>query len=205
VIVLSLISVYNPTILRFLVTITSTSVALTSADIGQVFEVTFDGHVSTTPLPGHPSEATFTLTSFSESSVSLVITVLNTPTLELGSRTSSIRFDTAPALIAASVDAGGLCANARLLGAYLNGFGNIDVCLTGNPAGSLTVRLSFEAPLTTLVLDKFGVRHQSITRRAASGSPGRGDAGGSVPESAAYALFGGGLLALASRCPSKSS
>jgi hypothetical protein len=185
-------------------TITSTSVTLTSADIGRVFHVSFDGNVSTTRIPGLSSEAIFILSTFSGSSVSFVITVLNPSTIGLGSRTSSIRFDTAPALTAASVDARGLFANARLLGAHLNGFGNIEVCFTGNPAGSLTVRLSFGAPLSTLVLDNFGVRHQAVTGRCTPGKPGREGAGGPVPESAAYALFGGGLLALALARRSKS-
>jgi hypothetical protein len=185
-------------------TITPTSVTLTSADIGWVFHVSFDGNVSATPIPGLSSEAIFTLSTFSGSSVSFVITVLNPSTIGLGSRTSSIRFDTAPALTAASVDARGLFANARLLGAHLNGLGNIDVCLTGNPAGSLTVRLSFGAPLSTLVLDNFGVRHQAVTGRCTPGNPGR-EGAGPVPEPAAYALFGGGLLALALVGRSKSS
>ncbi|MEA5511739.1 cistern family PEP-CTERM protein [Crocosphaera sp. UHCC 0190] len=164
-------------------TISNDSVTdITAADIGQSFTVKFNGNVATQDVAGLTSEATFTLVNFNNSGALFSIALTNTSSGGIGSRVSSLGFNTDPVLTGATST--GIFDIAVRNGAYPNGFGPIGVCFkagggtsncqggggggvpTGN-TGNFTVALNFAPgalmPPSSLSLSNFGVRYQSIT------------------------------------------
>jgi hypothetical protein len=212
-------------------TIGADSVQLSSTDVGQSFKVLFDGNVNTTPIAGLTSEAVFKLNSVSSvlggtvTEFSFDVTLDNTSTNGITSRTSILGFDTSSPL--RGVGGAGGTGNTRVSGIFTidatgslpNQFGAIDVCFkdgggpncsgggsggvgTADAPGSFTVILAFNGTVTDLTLDNFGVRYQAI-RSVTAGNSGTGTGTPvqpppptTVAEPATLALLGLGLLGL---------
>jgi hypothetical protein len=193
------------------------SITLTSADVGSSFTVLYDGNVSTINIPDLTSKAVFTVASLTSNTLTLNVDVTMTASNGVAARLSGIGFNTAPDITGATST--GLFNLAVVGGSFPNGFGSIDVCFKdgGGPScqgggsggtfttGSFTVALNFGSPVTSVTLDNFGVRYQSITgvRQGDSGT-GQGTIDPRiplVPEPATWSLMilAFGVTALATR------
>lgn len=179
--------------------ISGNSVTINANDSGSSFTVNFDGNIDRNVVPGLSSQATFNFQGFSNKVATFLITLTNTSSGGILSRTSSLGFNTNPNLQNATVS--GLFDHAIINGSYPNGFGNIEICFTAgnncqgggnggvdnNPStvnpvtGQFTTRLAFDAPLNSLTLSNFGVRYQSISGNGFNGASGTGR-GTPVPE-----------------------
>ena len=185
---------------------------ITAADIGESFNISFDGSVERTTISGLTSEAVFTLTSFMNNLVTFGVSLENTSSGGVGSRVSRLGFNTDPNIAASGSDVSGAFDILIQNGSFPNGFGAVEVCLaptrqgttrqgncTGGPGGVLTgetgtfdLTLAFANSIDSLNLSNFGVRYQSITGVAA-GTSGTGTGTPTpVPTPAAVlpALFG---------------
>lgn len=147
---------------------------ITSADVGQSFELDFDGNVATQTVNGLKSKATFTLSSFSGTSAIWDIVLSNLSDNGISSRTSALGFDVSSVVSGGS--SSGLFSKAKTGGAFPNQFGDIDICFTnGNTCqggqnggvstgetGNFTAALNFASAVSSFDLSNFGVRYQSI-------------------------------------------
>lgn len=199
---------------------------LTAADVGSSFFVDFDGNVGGNTVQGLTARITFQLTEYdlgNSNQAVFAVTVQNTSTAPVtASRVSAFGFNTNPNVTSGStnndpvfpfvnVDTNPQPPNLQ----FPNGFGDIEVCLIdqqnncsggagtgvtfGQTYGPFTLTLSFADLGTSLVMDNFGVRYQSIDAPGINGGSGTGTGGGpptvgDVPEPATLALFGVGML-----------
>lgn len=164
------------------------SVGISASDIGNSFQVVFDGSVESTAVPGLSSIATITFLGFQSikgnTLANLQVSLSNTSTAGVTSRTSAFGFDIDRTLLAAS--SSGLFTNSVLNGSLPNEFGDLDVCFTiggtcqGGRSGGVTTgntssfspTLTLAGSVSTFTLSNFGVRYQSITgvRQGTSGT-----------------------------------
>jgi PEP-CTERM motif len=202
--------------------------ALVTVDsVGDSFGVVFNGNVEQQNVADLSAEATFLVTGFTGNSITFDVTLENTTGSlgsGLGSRVSSLGFDTTPNITGAS--SSGVFNIAVLGGSYPNQFGDIEVCFkdgggpnncegggsggVANPnSGVFTLVLNFAGPITQFEFDRFGVRYQSIDGAGFMGASGTGeghipgdptprDVPG-VPEPTTMVLLGTGLLGLVRR------
>ena len=201
-------------------TSTEAAVNLTSGNVGSSFTIFFDGNVNTNPVPGLTSEAKFTLTGVDNTVLSSTVTeysftvaLKNTSSGGITSRASALGFNANPNLIGVGTAGGtgstrvsGVFTNDRA-GAFPNQFGNVELCITnGNTCqggagggvstgstGTATLVLAFSNNVSSISMDNFGVRYQSITGTT-FGTPGTGV--GVVPLPAAAWLFGSAFVGL---------
>lgn len=151
-------------------------IMLSSANVGQSFTVFYNGFADGTTIDNLSASATFTLTSATADTYSFDYLVNNTTTGDVGSRISSFAFNTNPDIISASST--GIYDYTVTDSNYPNGIGTVDVCfkaartnscagnsggLTEGQSGSGTLSLSFHGPISSLTIDDFFVRYQSIT------------------------------------------
>lgn len=199
------------------------AITLDSGDVGQSFDLAFNGFSDATTINGLTSKATFTLTGLTANSYTFSYSLSNTTSGSLSSRVSGFGFNTDPDI--SSATSTGAFSYTTLNGSYPNAIGAIDVCFkdakTGSCAGggsggvatgstgTGSFTLNFSQPLTSLTLSDFYVRYQSITGAgnvtSASGSGTlTGTSGGvtststssggtAVPEPGMLVLFGFGL------------
>jgi len=192
--------------------------AATVDSVGDTFDVTLGGNIGGEDVAGLSAMATVEVESIVGNTLVLNITLTNTSTvLWEDARVSAFGFDTNPDVVSASLESG-VYRNVNLGGHFPNGFGSVDLCVINNrnncsgggrgglnigESSVLTLTLNFNAPVTSVELENFGVRYQSLT----SGALGFNDASGTgtpslpipEPRSAALFLLGGLLIAGAVR------
>jgi hypothetical protein len=164
----------------------SSVTGITSDDVGQSFDLDFNGNVNTNDVAGLKSKATFTLSSFSGTSAIWDIVLSNISDSGISSRTSALGFDVSALLSSGSSN--GLFSKAKFNGSFPNQFGDIDVCFTnGNTCqggqnggvstgetGAFTATLNFASAVSSFDLSNFGVRYQSINGNGFNGDSGTG-------------------------------
>jgi len=196
-------------------------ITLDASQVGTSFTVNYNGFVDGDQVvDGLGGSAVFTLTGATGNSYTFDYAVTNETDGGLGSRISSFAFNTNPDIDSASST--GTFDSALLSSNYPNQIGTVDVCFkgggsnscagnsggvtTGNTGtGSLT--LGFNDPISSLTLDDFFVRYQSITGAgnitSASGqgtvtsSTSTSSGGTPVPEPGMLVMFGIGVAGVA--------
>ncbi|KKD39502.1 MAG: cistern family PEP-CTERM protein [Limnoraphis robusta] len=172
------------------------SVNLNNGDIGDFFEVNFDGNVNQNDVDGLSGQALFRLDNWGLETIggtnytvaSFFVRLENTSTNPISSRISRLGFDTNPNIVNSASSVNGEFTRVSS-GRFPSPVGNIEVCLipgtgncTGGPGGVQTgetgtfnLKLAFaNTSLTTLNLSNFHVRYQSITGTT-FGTSGTGD------------------------------
>lgn len=195
-------------------TITSSSVTITSADVGQTFTINYNGTSGGSTIAGLTASAVFTVTAVTNNSITLSALMTNTSSSPItASRISAFGFDTNPNLQSAT--ASGFFNTTVLNSSLPSGFGNIDFCvkngqnnncsggggtgITIGANGTTTMVLTFGSSITNgVTFSNFGVRYQSIagagnvTSAVGHGTPGTPP----IPEPTSAAVFGLGALIL---------
>ncbi|NCJ05967.1 cistern family PEP-CTERM protein [Synechococcales cyanobacterium C] len=143
--------------------------------VGSAFTVDFDGNVDKKTVSGLTSQAVFTLTSFNNKTATFDVALTNTSSNPITkSRVTGLGFNANSHIV--SANASGTLGKAVVGGAFPNGFGSVDICFTSGPTcqggggggvnfgqtGNFSTSLTFSQSLSTLTLDNFGVRYQSI-------------------------------------------
>ncbi|GAA4644456.1 hypothetical protein GCM10023115_24160 [Pontixanthobacter gangjinensis] len=191
-------------------------IMLDENDIGESFTIDYDGFADGIVIDDLTASTTFTLTGASSDTYTFDYVVNNTTDGAVGSRISSFAFNTNPDIIGAS--SSGTYNFTVLDSTYPNGIGTVDVCFKGGASNSCagnqggvtaggtgtgSLSLSFTGPISSLTLDDFFVRYQSIT-----GVDGIGSASGKqisststsggtpVPEPGMLGLFAASLMGL---------
>lgn len=199
-------------------------VTLSPSDVGSSFTLDYNGFTGAGTIAGLTGSTTFTLTGATDTQYTFDYSVSNTSSAPItASRISGFGFDTNPNITSASstgvFDTVGT-GNAPNIGSVdvcFKGGGGTNNCAGGggdgvtlgdNTAGTLT--LDFGAPISSLSLDDFFVRYQSIagaggitsavgtgTLSSSGGSTSTSTGGTPVPEPSTMLLFGlaaGGLV-----------
>ena len=200
----------------------ATPITLGSGDVGSTFQVAFDGFADGTVIDGLTSTLSLQLTSVDSNEYVFDYTLTNTTDPSLQSRVSSFAFNTNPQISGAS--ATGDYSYTVLDSNYPNGIGTVDVCFkaaasnscAGNrsgaevgESGSGSLTLTFADALSSLTLDDFFVRYQSIsgaghvtsasgkqTSSSTTSGSTTSTSGTPVPEPGMLGLFGAALLGL---------
>lgn len=189
-------------------------ITLDAADVGTSFTLDYNGFADGSVIDGLSGSTTFTLTGVSSTGYTFDYSVANTTDSGLTSRISSFAFDTNPDIATASST--GTFDYTVLDSNYPNGIGNVDVCFKGGDSNSCggnsggvttgdtgtgTLTLNFGTPVSSLTLDNFFIRYQSITGAgnvtSASGAVTSSSGGTQVPEPGMIVLFGFGLAGVA--------
>ena len=186
-------------------------IMLDGGDVGSSYTIDFDGFVDgDQTVDGLGAQLTLTLTSIIGNVYNFAYSLTNTTDSGVTSRVSGFAFDTDPAI--ASASSTGTYDNAIVGGSYPNQVGSVDVCFHGGNSNSCsgggnggifngntgtgTLALNFGSALSSLTLDDFFVRYQSITGAGDIGSAsGRQvststSSGNDVPEPNMMLLFG---------------
>lgn len=158
-------------------------ITLDSSDVGESFTIDFDGFADGTTIDNLTSTITFTLDEVLSDSYTFSYLVSNTTDGGVTSRLSSFAFTTNPDIAGATST--GDFPFTILDSNYPNGIGTVGVCFKGGNSGSCagnrggvlngdtgsgTLTLDFGAALSSLTLDDFFVRYQSITGAGNVGS-----------------------------------
>lgn len=151
-------------------------IMLDSSNIGESFEISYDGFADGQTIDGLSALTVFTLTGINGSTYEFDYSVTNTTDSGLDSRLSSFAFNTDPEISGAS--ATGTYDFVVTDSNFPNGIGKVDVCFkggssnscAGNSGGLLagetgtgSLSLGFLTAPTSITLDDFFVRYQSIT------------------------------------------
>ncbi len=194
-----------------------TASAVTIDSVGDSFTVEFDGNIDGGDVAGLTASALIEVESIVGNTLVLEITLTNTSTvLWETSRVSSFGFDTNPDVVSASLSSG-VYSSVNVGGSFPNGFGSIDLCVinnrnncTGGRGGGLaigesdviTLTLNFSQAVSSVELENFGVRYQSLSSSALGFSGASGTGSPTVPNnpipepgSAAMFLLGGVVVA----------
>lgn len=193
-------------------------ILLDSSNVGESFTIDFDGFVDGGPaIDGLASSLTLTLTGIENGIYTFGYSMTNTGASGDGitSRVSGFAFNTDPDIDGASST--GTYRFTNTDSNYPNGIGSVDVCFQAQSTGSCagggsgglfdgstgtgTLTLSFNTAPTSLTLDDFFVRYQSISGidgvTSASGRQvSSSSSGGEVPEPGMVLLFGLAVLAI---------
>ncbi|HEY9748915.1 MAG TPA: cistern family PEP-CTERM protein [Allocoleopsis sp.] len=180
-------------------TFSGSSIEIGIQDVGASFKVNFDGNVSTKNVTGLSSEAIFKFLGFktigSKTEAAFEVTLDNTSSGGITSRTSALGFNVDQALVGVGNASGdgntrssGIFANDRS-GSFPNQFGAVNVCFTdGNTCqggsnggvktpdapGKFSSTLAFNGSVQRFTLSNFGVRYQSIDGSGFQGASGTG-------------------------------
>ncbi|WP_234033835.1 cistern family PEP-CTERM protein [Qipengyuania gaetbuli] len=185
-------------------------ILLDDSNVGDSYTIDFDGFVDgNVTVDGLGAKLTLTLSSIVGNVYNFAYSLTNTTDSGVTSRVSGFAFDTDPAISSASST--GTYDNAIVGGTYPNQVGSVDVCFQGSNSqscsgggsggvfngdtGTGTLSLNFGSALSSLTLDDFFVRYQSITGAGDIGSAsGRQitstSSGSDVPEPNMMILFG---------------
>ncbi len=196
-------------------------ILLDASKLGESFTINYDGFSDGTVIDNLTASTTFTLTGATDDTYTFDYIVNNTTDGGVGSRISSFAFNTDPDIIGASST--GSYNFAVTDSSYPNGIGSVDVCFKGGASNSCagnqggvttgqtgtgTLTLSFDGPISSLTLDDFFVRYQSITgvdgvgsasgQQTSSSTSGGGTSSGGtpVPEPGMLGLFAASLIGL---------
>ena len=195
-------------------------ITLDSSDVGESFSIDFDGFADGTTINNLTSTINFTLDAVTSNSYTFSYLVSNTTDGGLTSRLSSFAFTTNPDI--SSATSTGDYPFTVLDSNYPNGIGTVGVCFKGGSSkscagnsggvtdgntGSGTLTLNFAQSLSSLTLDDFFVRYQSITgagkvgsasgQQTSSTSTGSSTSGGTpVPAPGMLGLLAMALVAL---------
>lgn len=190
-------------------------ILLDSSSVGQSFTIDYDGFSDGTVINGLTASTTFTLTGVTDTSYTFDYLVNNTTDGGVDSRISSFAFNTDPDIASASStgDYNYVITDSN----YPNGIGAVDVCfkagdsnscagnsggVTAGDSGTGTLTLAFASPITSVTLDDFFVRYQSITGAgnvtSASGQQTSSSTSGGtpVPEPGMIGLLAAALIGL---------
>jgi len=188
-------------------TFSGSSVEISTNDVGAAFKVNFDGNVSTKNVAGLASEAIFKFLGFttvgSKTEAAFEVTLDNTSSQGITSRTSALGFNVDQPLVGVGAAAGngntrssGIFTNDRA-GSFPNQFGAVNVCFTdGNTCqggsnggvktpdapGKFSPTLAFNGNVQRFTLSNFGVRYQSIDGKDFQGASGTGQGTPVKPE-----------------------
>lgn len=188
--------------------------AATIDSLDDTVDITFGGNIGGEDVAGLAASAHISVESIVGNTLVLNVTLTNTSTvLWEDARVSAFGFDTNPDVVSASLDSS-VYRNVNLGGQFPNGFGSVDLCVinnrnncSGGGRGGLNIgestvmqlTLNFASPVSSVELEGFGVRYQSLTSGALgfNGSSGTGTPSTPIPEprSAAMFLLGGLLVA----------
>ena len=196
------------------------AIEIDAGDIGSSYTVNYDGYADGQTIDGLTGQSTFTLTDWSDTSVTFDYSITNTSSDPIdASRISIFGFNTDPDITKAS--ATGTFDKAAYDSTVPSGFGTIEVCFRGagdkncsggggegvtiGETGTGTLTLTFSSAIDSLTLSDFFIRYQSIC--GCAGTPGSaigrgtvsstGSTGGTpVPAPAAPLLFVLGLAFL---------
>ena len=185
-------------------------ILLDDSHVGDSYTIDFDGFVDgNVTVDGLGAKLTLTLSSIVGNVYNFAYSLTNTTDSGVTSRVSGFAFDTDPAI--ASASSTGTYDNAIVGGSYPNQVGSVDVCFQGGNSkscsgggsggvfngdtGTGTLSLTFGSALSSLTLDDFFVRYQSITGAGdISSASGRQitstSSGSDVPEPNMMILFG---------------
>ncbi len=190
------------------------SVAATVDSAGDSFTVDFGGNIGGVDVAGLSASALISVESIVGSTLVLNVQLTNTSTvLWESARVSAFGFDTNPDVVSAQLDSD-VYRNVNLGGQFPNGFGSVDLCVINNrnncsgggsgglaigESTTMTLTLHFNDPITSIELDNFGVRYQSLTSGALgfNGASGTGSPSSPIPEPRSTAMFLLGGLAVA--------
>lgn len=151
-------------------------IVLDGSDVGSSFTIDYNGFADGTVIDNLTASTTFTLTSVTSDTYTFNYLVNNTTDGGVGSRISSFAFNTNPDIVNATST--GVYNFVVTDSSYPNGIGAIDVCfkaagsnscagnkggLTAGQTATGTLTMSFTGPISSLTLDDFFVRYQSIT------------------------------------------
>lgn len=172
-------------------------ITLSNTAIGSSFAVDYNGYTGSGTIDGLLGSALFTLTGTTATSYTFSYSVSNESTSPITtSRISGFGFNTDPNIAGASST-----GTFSQVGTYSNvpNVGTVDVCFKGGGGGKCaggggggvdfgqtgtgSLTLNFSSPLTSLTLDDFFVRYQSIS--------GAGSTTSAVGSGNAYMTSGG--------------
>lgn len=198
-------------------------ILLSSSSVGNSFTVNFNGFTGDGTVAGLLGSAIFTLTNVTSNSYGFSYVMKNDSVDPIDtSRISGFGFNTNPEISNATATG---TFSKTALGGNVPNVGTVDVCFKagggGNSCaggggggvnlgetGSGTLTLNFASPLTSLSLDDFFVRYQSITGAGSvnsavgqgtivtSSSGGTTSGGTQVPEPGIVGLFALGVLGM---------
>lgn len=186
-------------------------ILLDTNEVGESFTIDFDGFVDgNVAVDGLGAQLTLTLSSIVGSVYNFAYSMTNTTDSGVTSRVSGFAFDTDPAISSASST--GTYGNTVIGGKYPNQVGSVDVCFQGakskscsggggggvfnGDTGTGTLSLNFGSALSSLTLDDFYVRYQSVSGAGdITSASGRQvststSSGNEVPEPNMMLLFG---------------
>ena len=151
-------------------------IMLDSSRIGESFTIDYDGFADGQTIDGLSAQTIFTLTAINGSTYEFDYSVTNTSNSGVDARISSFAFNTDPDIqSASSTGTYNFVVTDRN---YPNGIGTVDVCFKAGKSGSCagnkgglfagetgtgTLSLDFLTAPTSLTLDDFFVRYQSVT------------------------------------------
>ena len=189
-------------------------ISATVGGIGDSFSVDFNGSVDGTPQAGLTSTAAFTVTDVTYDAGTditewdFTVALANTSSSPItDSRVSGLAFDTDPnALIPQSSVSEGGFTNVVGGGSLPTLGGSFEICLTSGPScqggggigpsigdtANLMLTLAFSGDVSSLMMDNFAVRYQSIV----GSSYGTSGVGTAVPLPPAIWLFLSALMGL---------
>ncbi len=196
-------------------------ITLSNSSIGSSFAVDYNGFTGSGTIAGLLGSALFTLTGTTANSYTFSYSVKNESTSPINtSRISGFGFNTNPEISGAtstgtfSQVGTGNAPNIGTVDVCFKSGGGSNNCAGGGgggvnlgQTGTGSLTLNFASPLTSLTLDDFFVRYQSITGAGATTSavgtgtvrPPSTSGGTPVPAPAMVGLFGLGLMGLAMR------
>ncbi len=187
------------------------AIVIDAANIGQTFSVNFTGSVNGSPTNLISATQTFTLANITNGGLNYVFSVDTSNTSSVDARLRSFGFNVSPDIT--SVSSTGTYPFTGLSTNYPESFGVVDVCfqptsngtctggsdgLTSGQSGNTIVTLGFGTVLSSITLDSFVTRFQSIDPEinGSSSGIGVGTVTTAVPEPATWAmmLVGFGLV-----------
>ena len=187
-------------------------IMLDAGSVGQSYTIDYDGFANGNTIDGLTAQTIFTLTGVSGSTYTFDYAVTNTSTGTVDGRISSFAFNTDPDI--ASASSTGAYNFVVTDSNYPNGIGTVDVCFKADKSGSCagnrgglfagetgtgSLTLNFLTAPTSITLDDFFVRYQSVTGAgnigSASGHQTSTSTSGGTPVPAPGGMLG--LFALA--------
>ncbi|QFT78867.1 cistern family PEP-CTERM protein [Erythrobacter sp. THAF29] len=151
-------------------------IMLDSSKVGESFTIDYDGFANGRTVEGLSAQTIFTLTGVNGSTYTFDYQVTNTSNSGVNARISSFAFDTNPEIRRARST--GAYSSVKTDRNYPNGIGKVDVCFKAARSGSCagnrgglfagesgggSLSLKFHSAPTSLTLDDFFVRYQSVS------------------------------------------